>query len=377
MSAKIKTLAMVTVLMAAPAFADGFGKGQAAPGTQSGAQTGALTAGQSSHDVVKGDTMWDLSGKYWSNKFSWPKMWSYNPQVRNPHWIFPGQKLFLSEPDQAAQGENVREVQLTVEKLVPEKMAEVAKAPASGEAKKAAEEKAAQAAEDKKKASVKVVPDRAQDYLAVERPARLGTLGNEQATKLFTAKNEEMEFRPASSGAVKVGDRLTIFDDTREITHPTTGAVIGRQVKVLGDMVVTRIGENTAWGRVLTSYDVIEDGFGLMAYREPITYVEKASSGSKVDGVVLAGKQEMTLFTNEDAIFLDKGKDDGIVVGSIVNLAYPVGPFAAEGYTENLDRPMARAIILSAQSKTSTAWVLDSAKAVEAGFRFVASADSP
>lgn len=373
MGAKIKTLAILTVLVAAPALADGFGKGQAAPGTQ----TGELAAGQSSHDVVKGDTMWDLSGKYWSNKFSWPKMWSFNPQVRNPHWIYPGQKLFLSEPEKGAQGENVREIQLAVEKLVPEKKVESAKAPASEEAKKAADDKAAKVAEDKRKACVKVAQDRAQDYLAVERPARLGTLGNEQATKVFTAKNEEIEFRPASSGAVKVGDRLTIFDDSREITHPTTGAVIGRQIKVLGDLVVTRVGEKTSWGRVFTSYDVIEDGFGLMGLREPIMCVEKASAASKVDGVVVAGKQDISLFTNEDVIFLDKGKDDGIVVGSLVDLAYPVGPFNAEGYTENLDKPMARAIILSAQSKTSTAWVLSSAKAIEAGFRFVASADSP
>ncbi len=45
------------------------------------------------HTVKKGDTLWDLSGRYYGNPWNWPKIWSYNPQVTNPHWIHPGDQL--------------------------------------------------------------------------------------------------------------------------------------------------------------------------------------------------------------------------------------------------------------------------------------------
>src|SRR5439155_20460009 len=38
------------------------------------------------HVVVKGDTLWDLSARYYRNAWGWPKLWALNPQITNPHW---------------------------------------------------------------------------------------------------------------------------------------------------------------------------------------------------------------------------------------------------------------------------------------------------
>ncbi|HZW88388.1 MAG TPA: LysM peptidoglycan-binding domain-containing protein, partial [Myxococcaceae bacterium] len=45
------------------------------------------------HTVEKGDTLWDLSSKYLGSPWYWPKVWSYNPQIANPHWIYPGNQV--------------------------------------------------------------------------------------------------------------------------------------------------------------------------------------------------------------------------------------------------------------------------------------------
>lgn len=47
------------------------------------------------HVVRTGDTLWDICFYYFNDPWQWPKVWSYNPQVTNPHWIYPGDLIRL------------------------------------------------------------------------------------------------------------------------------------------------------------------------------------------------------------------------------------------------------------------------------------------
>jgi hypothetical protein len=45
--------------------------------------------------VKKGDTLWGISGMYLREPWLWPELWDVNPQIDNPHLIFPGDELYL------------------------------------------------------------------------------------------------------------------------------------------------------------------------------------------------------------------------------------------------------------------------------------------
>lgn len=48
------------------------------------------------HTVVRGDTLWDISGKFLQHAWCWPQVWGMNrDEIRNPHLIYPGQIVYL------------------------------------------------------------------------------------------------------------------------------------------------------------------------------------------------------------------------------------------------------------------------------------------
>lgn len=65
------------------------------------AQTGPRSV-PTSYSVRRGDTLWAITGHFYGNPYEWPRVWSYNPEITNPHWIYPDQTVRLVAEGQTA-----------------------------------------------------------------------------------------------------------------------------------------------------------------------------------------------------------------------------------------------------------------------------------
>ena len=51
------------------------------------------------YTIKKGDTLWNLSEKFYQSQWDWPGLWEMNKDIKNPHWIYPGKiiQIFLKK----------------------------------------------------------------------------------------------------------------------------------------------------------------------------------------------------------------------------------------------------------------------------------------
>ena len=308
------------------------------------------------HTVVAGDTLWAISGAYLGSPLKWPSVWTNNPAVKDPHWIYPGNQIWISDTEMRP---------LTSE----EAAAVVPIASTSGASEDASPHAAGSLG----------VPN--MERIGVVEPGAFesagAVLGSPEGEKWLGAHRRV--WVSLGEGQVHVGDRFTVVRESERVRDPETHDVLGVYVQKLGWLEITKVGPESSDAMIRVSTEEMERGDRLIPRIEPALEVPVRTDVTPVEGQLALLPDQRTIMGQQDWIFLNRGTDDGLEIGASLEVFRP-GAVVKDHETRLAhvmpDESVANLVVVSAQPRTAVAIATHATQELARGDRFRTASDT-
>ncbi|MGV6827332.1 MAG: LysM peptidoglycan-binding domain-containing protein [bacterium] len=248
--------------------------------------------------VKKGDTLWDISGRFLNKPWRWPEIWHVNPQVENPHLIYPGDRLELvfidGKPVLRKQGSGIV-------KLSPE----IRATPWDG-----------------------AIPPIPYDAIApfLSRPYVMSEGELESAPYVLRVAGEHIAGGEGNKIYVRTieSDAHKRFDIVRPgdpYTDYETGEVLGHEARFLGVGELTRTGDPATLRITSSKLEVLEADRLVEAKKErPVgDFYPKVPEGD-VKGAIIDVLNGVGVIGPLDVVVIDRGAADGMSPGVVLQI---------------------------------------------------------
>ena len=293
------------------------------------------------HVVQPGDTLWDLSSRYLNSPWLWPRVWSYNPHITNPHWIYPGQVVRF-RPLVASVGTESTEPPLTaaIEKIVPGHQGVTHFVPYG--------------------------------FLSREAVKQAGKLEHSPNDQLMLSRYHTGYVSFAKPQDVKVGDKFLTARLGDEVEHPATGKSMGQLVAYTGELEVTAVGKDNTYftTTVRQSWRSVERSDLILPWENVRYKTEQRANGVELRGYIVATRNK--LLGRHQLAFIDLGSKQGVEVGNRFRVARRGDGYQREEEFEgNLKKmpleDVGEVVVLSVKPESATGLVTRSLRELEVG----------
>lgn len=371
-----------------------------------------LNSAPETYEVVPGDTLWDISEKELKSPWYWPKVWSLNPQIQNPHRIYPGDKISFRQSGEmmmpgeegtnayAENGENGEESYSAEyeDEGETDSLAQTGKTlDATPENYKDFVKLGGKYRIDRFKQIDDTVFDVVQKgfvgnaeeekmakIVASVEPKELLATGDNIYVELNNDEDDDKDKDKKKKNEqphLQIGDYVEIINVKDKIKHPDTGDKIGSIIDIVGRGKVLDIGKRKkdkddketeiATVRIIKAYDAIERGFYVREYVETEDSVKVAEPSSDIKAKILTGYDPTFFYGPNFIVYIDKGSDDGVEKGVMLSV-YRKGDglrdFEGKSSPANLPYEMiGELVVVQVAEKTSVAIITNSIVALEAG----------
>jgi hypothetical protein len=307
--------------------------------------------------VKKGDTLWDISKRFYGDPFLWPRLWQQNQYVTNPHFIYPGDRIRLYPYKILIKEEEKPPPVEEAKPLLPPKLEEVPPLPPPPEVIR-----------------LVIYPEVGTAGFIADKMKGVGKIVAAKVDKIQLAAEDEVYIKFQKGFSVDKGDVFTIFRIGEWVKHPASGKVIGRKMMILGTTVITKTTEGKAQTALITrSYNPILKGDELTPYFAPREELDVRSIEKPLYGWVVASQLNKLELVEGDVVYIDRGEDDHVQPGNIFHVFRRGGVVrdpASKKKKETIQLPdetIARLVVIKTQPKTSTAVIVQTRLSVHVG----------
>jgi LysM repeat protein len=264
--------------------------------------------------VKQGDTLWDIASMFLRDPWYWPEIWQINPQVENPHLIFPGDVLSLTYLDNgrpAVQVERGPQVADAVEqgsgfeRLSPR----VRSTPADEAIQTIPYETISSFLSRPRFIDKKDVDD--MPYVVALREALIGSAGHD----VYVRGLEEQ---------APVGSVFNVVELGGAFVDPDTNDVLGYQGTYVGQGRLDRSGDPGTMRLLETEREALVGD--LLADEEdevPLNFIPR-SPESEVNGQIIAVMSGVSLIGQYAVVVINRGTAAGLEPGHVLR-AYQTG----------------------------------------------------
>jgi hypothetical protein len=283
------------------------------------------------YTVRPGDTLWDLSGRFLNNPWYWPKIWSYNPDITNPHWIYPGNllKFYPGSEEAPARVEPVPPGAIAATPAEPE-VDDVAPPHELEEVTKGELNASEPALEDPDAVAVsgpykigfipsKGILARHETFVTPRMLAESGAITAAFEEKLLLVSLDRAYAKFHVQTDVKPGGTYVLYRTERPIRHPRTGELFGWQSTVLGSAKVVSVDKNVATLDISQAFEPIERGVMIGPWTEKfLRRVDRRANRKAMQAMIIGGQvRVVSLLGEQSVVFVDKGAKDGVEEGNV------------------------------------------------------------
>lgn len=298
----VLSMALCATLLTLPAVAQPIGLRDDAP---------------SRYTVVKGDTLWGIAGRFLSAPWQWPEVWRVNPEIRNPHLIYPGDSIYLYYHDgqprlglERGPGDVVH--------LSPQ----VRRVP-------------------HREAIAPLPLDTVQKFLEANRivePVAIDAVpyvvaGDDR--RIISGAGDRVYVR----GELPPGERFGLYRPGQRYEDPATGEFLGLELVTLGEArFVRREGDIALLEIVSSRQEIRASDLVLPLESLPVTaaFLPRAPA-SELEGRILSVPGGVRFIGRLDVVALDLGRRDGLEPGHVLAVEQ-IGEQVVDPLTDELLR---------------------------------------
>ena len=258
-----------------------------------------LAEGHPNEYVVQvGDTLWDIAATFLRDPWFWPEIWYVNPDIVNPHLIYPGDVLGLVYIDGQSRITNVR---ASTYRMSPEaRVTPLTESVTSIPYETVAAFLSSGIVLEKKQAE--------------DLPYFLDTRGDH----LIASAGNEIYVRGIS--ADMPGTRFNVVHVGDELRDPDDNHLIGYQGLLIGEGKLRRGGDPATVALTDTNREVIEgDKLIPESVDVPLNFFPRAPSNA-IDGRIISVVGGVTQIGQHQVVVMNRGTNNGLAVGDVLTV---------------------------------------------------------